>query len=61
MIQQNEISISSVHNVFPFIADRDYDTDSGKRLAFDDLDKRAKAVGLSKTLLITQPNSGRKQ
>ncbi|HIW34462.1 MAG TPA: sugar phosphate isomerase/epimerase [Candidatus Paenibacillus intestinavium] len=47
MIEQNEITISSVHNVFPFIADRDYDTDS-VMLGFDDLDKRAKAVDLLK-------------
>ena len=28
MIEQGEIGISSVHNVFPHIADKDYDTDS---------------------------------
>lgn len=47
MIEGGEIAISSVHNVFPFIADKDYDTDS-VMLGFDDLDKRRRAVELLK-------------
>lgn len=45
MIDKGEIRVSSVHNVFPFIADRDYDTDS-VMLGFDDEDKRRKSVEL---------------
>ena len=45
MIDNGDIRISSVHNVFPFIADRDYDTDS-VMLGFDDEDKRRKSVEL---------------
>ncbi len=45
MIERGEIQISSVHNVFPFINDNDYDTDS-VMLAFDDVDKRRRSVEL---------------
>lgn len=47
MIESGDIAISSVHNVFPFIDDRDYDTDS-VMLGFDDLTKRRRAVELLK-------------
>ncbi|NMO94717.1 sugar phosphate isomerase/epimerase family protein [Paenibacillus lemnae] len=47
MVDQGDIIVSSVHNVFPFIADRDYDTDS-VMLGFDDPIKRQKAVDLLK-------------
>jgi sugar phosphate isomerase/epimerase len=47
MIEGGEIIISSVHNVFPFIDDKDYDTDS-VMLGFDDLNKRRRAVELLK-------------
>lgn len=47
MIENQEIQISSVHNVFPFIEDKDYDTDS-VMLGFDDLDKRRRAIELLK-------------
>jgi len=47
MIDNGEIIISSVHNVFPFIEDKDYDTDS-VMLGFDDLAKRKRAVELLK-------------
>jgi sugar phosphate isomerase/epimerase len=47
MIEQGEIGISSVHNVFPHIADKDYDTDS-VMLGFDDPDKRRRSVELLK-------------
>ncbi|WP_166241942.1 sugar phosphate isomerase/epimerase family protein [Paenibacillus turpanensis] len=45
MIEAGEIGVSSVHNVFPFIADKDYDTDS-VMLGFDDLEKRKRSVEL---------------
>lgn len=45
MIEQGQINISSVHNVFPFINDKDYDTDS-VMLGFDDLAKRQRSVEL---------------
>ncbi len=45
MVERGEIGISSVHNVFPFIDDKDYDTDS-VMLGFDDLDKRKRATEL---------------
>ncbi|MNC09089.1 Xylose isomerase-like TIM barrel [compost metagenome] len=45
MIVKGEIRVSSVHNVFPYIADRDYDTDS-VLLGFDDETKRKRAVEL---------------
>lgn len=47
MIEKQEIQVSSVHNVFPFIDDKDYDTDS-VMLGFDDLNKRRRAVELLK-------------
>lgn len=47
MIERGEIGISSVHNVFPHIDDRDYDTDS-VMLGFDDEAKRRRAVKLLK-------------
>ena len=45
MIEQGEIGISSVHNVFPYIDDKDYDTDS-VMLGFDDEAKRQRSVEL---------------
>ncbi|MFS0724855.1 sugar phosphate isomerase/epimerase family protein [Paenibacillus sp. 1P07SE] len=45
MIEKGQVNISSVHNVFPFIDDKDYDTDS-VMLGFDDLDKRQRSVEL---------------
>ncbi|UQZ84172.1 Xylose isomerase-like TIM barrel [Paenibacillus konkukensis] len=45
MIEQGEIAVSSVHNVFPFIGDKDYDTDS-VMLGFDDEAKRRRSVEL---------------
>ncbi|MDD9266556.1 sugar phosphate isomerase/epimerase family protein [Paenibacillus sp. GCM10023248] len=45
MIERGEIGISSVHNVFPFINDPDYDTDS-VMLGFDDEEKRKRSVEL---------------
>ncbi len=45
MIEKQQIKVSSVHNVFPFIADKDYDTDS-MMLGFDDLEKRKRSVAL---------------
>ncbi|SDN33031.1 Xylose isomerase-like TIM barrel [Paenibacillus sp. yr247] len=45
MIEKGEISVSSVHNVFPFIDDKDYDTDS-VMLGFDDEEKRKRSVEL---------------
>jgi sugar phosphate isomerase/epimerase len=45
MIDKGEIGISSVHNVFPFINDKDYDTDS-VMLGFDDEEKRKRSVEL---------------
>ncbi|MBD0381798.1 sugar phosphate isomerase/epimerase family protein [Paenibacillus sedimenti] len=45
MIEKGEIGISSVHNVFPYIADKDYDTDS-VMLGFDDEAKRKRSVEL---------------
>lgn len=45
MIERGEIGISSVHNVFPFIDDKDYDTDS-VMLGFDDEEKRKRSVEL---------------
>ncbi len=47
MIERQEIRISSVHNVFPFIDDKDYDTDS-VMLGYDDMDKRRRAIELLK-------------
>ncbi|MBT2758164.1 sugar phosphate isomerase/epimerase [Mesobacillus foraminis] len=43
LINQGEIQISSVHNVFPFIDDPEYDTDS-VMLGFEEREKRKKAV-----------------
>lgn len=43
MIEHGEIEVSSVHNVFPYIADPDYGTDS-VLLGFEDETKRKKAV-----------------
>ncbi|GGA02081.1 hypothetical protein GCM10008018_55350 [Paenibacillus marchantiophytorum] len=45
MIEKGEIGVSSVHNVFPFINDKDYDTDS-VMLGFDDEEKRKRSVEL---------------
>lgn len=45
MIEKGEIRVSSVHNVFPYIADKDYDTDS-VMLGFDDEAKRQRAIEL---------------
>ncbi|WNQ13322.1 sugar phosphate isomerase/epimerase family protein [Paenibacillus aurantius] len=45
MIEKGEIGVSSVHNVFPHVPDKDYDTDS-VMLGFDDEDKRKRAVEL---------------
>ncbi|NHN29788.1 sugar phosphate isomerase/epimerase family protein [Paenibacillus agricola] len=45
MIEKAEIGISSVHNVFPFIDDKDYDTDS-VLLGYDDEVKRKRSVEL---------------
>ncbi|NQX67384.1 sugar phosphate isomerase/epimerase [Paenibacillus alba] len=45
MIEKGEIGVSSVHNVFPFIDDKDYDTDS-VMLGFDDEEKRKRSVEL---------------
>ncbi|WP_199613612.1 sugar phosphate isomerase/epimerase family protein [Paenibacillus alkalitolerans] len=45
MIESGRVRISSVHNVFPFIPDKNYDTDS-VMLGFDDLEKRRRAVEL---------------
>lgn len=45
MIEKGEIGVSSVHNVFPFINDKDYDTDS-VMLGFDDEAKRKRSVEL---------------
>lgn len=45
MIEKGQIGISSVHNVFPYIADKDYDTDS-VMLGFDDEYKRQRSVDL---------------
>ncbi|TVY06989.1 sugar phosphate isomerase/epimerase family protein [Paenibacillus cremeus] len=45
MIEHGEIGVSSVHNVFPFIDDKDYDTDS-VMLGFDDEFKRQRSVDL---------------
>jgi sugar phosphate isomerase/epimerase len=45
MIEKGEIGVSSVHNVFPFIDDKDYDTDS-VMLGFDDEEKRMRSVEL---------------
>jgi sugar phosphate isomerase/epimerase len=45
MIEKGEIGVSSVHNVFPYIADKDYDTDS-VMLGFDDEEKRKRAIEL---------------
>lgn len=47
MIEKGEIAVSSVHNVFPYISDPDYGTDS-VMLGFDDEDKRRRAVELLK-------------
>ncbi|WP_019535990.1 sugar phosphate isomerase/epimerase family protein [Paenibacillus ginsengihumi] len=45
MIERGAIGISSVHNVFPYVDDPDYDTDS-VMLGFDDAGKRRRAVEL---------------
>jgi sugar phosphate isomerase/epimerase len=45
MIEKGQIGVSSVHNVFPHIPDKDYDTDS-VMLGFDDEEKRKRAVEL---------------
>jgi len=45
LIEKQRIQVSSVHNVFPFIEDKDYDTDS-MMLGFDDLEKRKRSVEL---------------
>jgi sugar phosphate isomerase/epimerase len=45
MIEKGEIGISSVHNVFPFIDDKDYDTDS-VLLGYDDEVRRKRSVEL---------------
>lgn len=45
MIERDEIRISSLHNVFPYVADPDYGTDS-VLLGFDDEEKRKRAVDL---------------
>jgi sugar phosphate isomerase/epimerase len=45
MIERAEIGISSVHNVFPFVNDKDYDTDS-VLLGYDDEVKRKRSVEL---------------
>ncbi|WP_299088965.1 TIM barrel protein [uncultured Metabacillus sp.] len=43
LIDQGEIRISSVHNVFPYNNDKEFDTDS-LMLGFEDSEKRKKAV-----------------
>lgn len=45
LIEKQVIQVSSVHNVFPFIEDKDYDTDS-MMLGFDDIEKRKRSVEL---------------
>ena len=45
MIERGEIGVSSVHNVFPHVADNDYGTDS-VMLGFDDEEKRRRSVEL---------------
>ncbi|PZE21657.1 sugar phosphate isomerase/epimerase family protein [Paenibacillus xerothermodurans] len=45
MVERGEIRISSVHNVFPFVTDKEYDTDS-VMLGFDDEAKRSRSVEL---------------
>lgn len=45
MIERGEIGISSVHNTFPHVQDRDYGTDS-VLLGFEDKEKRQRAVEL---------------
>lgn len=47
MIEKQEIQISSVHNVFPFINDQNYDTDS-VMLGFDQPEKRQRSIELLK-------------
>lgn len=47
MVEKGEITISSVHNVFPEVKDPDYDTDS-LLLGYDDPVKRKKSVELTK-------------
>lgn len=47
MIESGAIGISSVHHAFPFIDDKDFDTDS-PMLGFEDEDKRKRAVELLK-------------
>ena len=47
MVEKGEISVSSVHNVFPETKDPDYDTDS-LLLGYDDPVKRKRAVELTK-------------
>jgi sugar phosphate isomerase/epimerase len=46
-VERKEVTISSVHNVFPFIEDKDYDTDS-QLLGYKDKDKRQKALEYTK-------------
>lgn len=46
-VQRKEITISSVHNVFPFTEDKDYDTDS-QLLGYKDKQKRQKAIQYTK-------------
>lgn len=45
MIEKGEIGVSSVHNSFPFIDDKDYGTDS-VLLGFDDEFKRQRSIEL---------------
>ncbi|MBB3125644.1 sugar phosphate isomerase/epimerase [Paenibacillus rhizosphaerae] len=45
MIERGEIRISSVHHAFPFVDDKEYDTDS-VMLGYEDESKRRRAVEL---------------
>lgn len=45
MIERGEIGVSSVHNVFPFVSEQDYGTDS-LLLGFEDEERRKRAVEL---------------
>lgn len=47
LVEQNRIGVSSVHNVFPFVNDPTYDTDS-IMLGFIEKEKRGKSVQLLK-------------
>nr|WP_311292130.1 TIM barrel protein [Paenibacillus glycanilyticus] len=47
MIENGAIGISSVHHAFPFIEDKDFDTDS-PMLGYEDEDKRRRALELLK-------------